>query len=650
MIAGNLLALAICAGWPLLSPVPGGPWMPHLLLRAGDALRDCAALALIFFVPGTALIVFFSSRNAIPLSELLVRGFAANVAFLVAATSAVKLAGVELDRSIMLAAMAFALAVSFLQFFRSRRLPAVTNDLPFPPLFCLTAAISFILLFVFLAGYTLLEPSDHWLVEQAGAVRFPAEGIPVSVRYDGHVSQDGRFVSLPRGTARAFVARKGPGGGPVTIGYLVQSGTPGEFAVVAGETEKRVPVPAPFPDGGREVRFQNQAIATMELALPPGGCGIGLRFTDASGAPAPCTVLDFTGLAREQFLREFTRRYRFVTYVLMYDIMEAEDFTANLSRRISLYHSPGTPEAPGYAVTNPPLSYLFASFGCLLMGAGMAAINKVGFALLAVSFFVSLGLMHAGLGRLHPPAAVASLIGTLTLATLLAAGVSLHFMTHFMFLCVLIAAALLHTPHRWLPAAFLLMACLSAWAGYYFTALSLTCLAAVRREIRRPARLLAAVTVPFCVFLAALIAAGRSLGALPAWTDELLWENFRRFGTAHLHQAGSKRAFFTYALMGSACMPLSLALRRDAVVRFFALFALLYAATLLCAPSNEWKVHYLPTLCFPLMIAGGRAMALAARRGTGGMFRRLIETAVVGGAAGAFILALAWTSRGVLAV
>lgn len=636
-----------CLTIALLAPPPA----PALLPAAVHAVRDCIALLAIFFVPGTALVASFSRRNSIGLSELLARGFAVNVLWLVGATSLLKLAGIEMDRPTLLVVMTFALAASLLWLLRSRRLPAVPNDLPIPLPAALAAAVPFVLLFALLNGYTALGPSEHWLIEQVGTIRFPAKPSPLAIRYSGGaVSRDGRFVELPDGEGKAAIAGGGRGRNTVALGYLVCSDVPGEFTVAAGGTKRRYPVPAPFNDQGREVRFQNQAIAEAEVTLPAEGQEAGLRFTDLKGAAAPCTVLDFTGLTRDQFMREFRRRYRFATYVLMYDIMEARDFAANLTRRLSLYHSPGEPETPGYAITNPPLSYLFTSFGYLLMGGDMAAINKVAFAVLAASFLVSLGLMHTGLERLHAPATIACLIGTLTLATVLTAGVSLHFMTHFMFLCVLVGTALLQAPHRRLPAAFFLMACLSAWAGCYFTALSLACLAAVRREFRRPARLLAAVSISFCVFLAALLAAGHFMGVLPAWINELLWENFRRFGTAHLYQAGSKRAFFTYALMATAFLPLGLVLKRDSVVRFFMLFSLLYAATLVCAPSNEWKIHYLPTLCFPLMIAGGRALALAAHRKTGGPFRYALETVILGGGACAFIRALVSASRGVLAV
>ncbi|HQM52843.1 MAG TPA: hypothetical protein PLI86_06945 [bacterium] len=287
VIAGDLLALAFCAGWPLLSPVSGGPWMPHLLLRAGNALHDCAALALIFFVPGTAPVLSFSRRNAMPLSELLACGFAANVAYLVAATSLIKLGGTAVDRPILLSVMAFAAGASLLWLLHSRRHPRVMNDLPFSLLFCAAAVILFILLFAFLSGYTSLGPQDHWLIEQAARIRFPGKPLPLSLRYEGGgASMDGRFVELPRGEGRALITNTRPEEMTATVGYLVRSAVPGEFTVAAGQAEKNYAVPEPFLDQGRAVRFQNQAVAALELTLPPGEREIVLRFTDASGSPA----------------------------------------------------------------------------------------------------------------------------------------------------------------------------------------------------------------------------------------------------------------------------------------------------------------------------------------------------------------------------
>ncbi len=611
VIAGDLLALAFCAGWPLLSPVSGGPWMPHLLLRAGNALHDCAALALIFFVPGTALVLSFSRRNAMPLSELLACGFAANVAYLVAATSLIKLGGTAVDRPILLSVMAFAAGASMLWMLRPRRLPRVTNDLPFSLLFCAAAVVPFILLFAFLGGYTSLGPRDHWLIEQVARIRFPGKLLPLSLRYEGGgASRDGRFVELPRGEGRALITNTTPEEMTATVGYLVRSAVPGEFTVSAGKAEKNYAVPEPFLDQGRAVRFQNQAVAALELTLPPGEREIVLRFADASGSPAACTVLDFTGLTHDQFLREFDRRYRFVTCVLMYDIMEADDFASNLVERPYIYHSPGTPEMEGYAVTNPPLSYIFGSFGYILMGRDMAAINKVAYAVLAALLFVSVYLAHGAWGARIP-----MVVGALSLTVVLTAGVSLHFMTHFMVLCIMLAFCCMFEKSRGWFLFFALMGCFSGWAGYYFCAAGLLCYALLWHEWKWALRQFTYIILCFALFLLCLFAYGHSKGVLRPWLNIMLWENFSRFGTVLLYQPGSRPCFLRYALICSGFLALAFPFTNDRKGYFFLLFSAVYCATLMAAPANMWKIHYLTTLSFPLMIFGGRGLGHALNGG-----------------------------------
>ncbi|MDD5556317.1 MAG: hypothetical protein PHN82_03600 [bacterium] len=641
----------VCANWSaiaLLALLPSLRAAHPSLRAAADILRDLAALFTIFFVPGTALVISFSRRDAIPLSGLLAGGFAATVVVFTACSTLLKLAGFTVGRPLLLAIAACTLAVALLPLLRSRRLPEVVNDLPLSPLAGAAVALSFILLFALLNGYTSLAPRDHWLVEQVGAITFPAEPSPSPPRHDSRgVSRDGRFVDLHGGEGRVAITVGEGAGRPVRVGYLVRADVPGEFSVSAGGVERRYPVPAPFLDGGREVRFQNQAVAQADFALPPGEHAVALGFRDAAGAAAPCTILDFTGLTRERFLEEFFRRYRFVTFVLMYDIMEAEDFVRNLAHRVSLYHSPGTPEMPGYAATNPPLSYIFASLGYVLMGREMAAVNKVAFAVLAASFLASLHLVRDGAGRPSNAAALALLLGTLSLAAALTIGVSLHFMTHFMTLCLLLSWARLFDRRGGAFVLLSFMACLSAWAGWYFVALGLACEAVLRpRDGRWLLGKFVAVTALLAGFLAAFLVIGHRIGMLRPWLDELLWENFRRFGTAHLHQAGSRARFFSSLTAASACLPLALVLRRDARALFFALFSAIFIGTLLAAPSNEWKIHYLSAAGFPLMIAGGRALTLA--EGRGGFPGRIMPPLILAGAFAGLVWMLARALGGAL--
>lgn len=639
LLLANGLTLAVLA----LMPLSGGP----------PFLRDCAALIAMFFVPGTALALSFSKRERMPLFELLALGFAINIILWTAATTVIKLAGAGLDRGTLCAVAAYGVVVSLLMFLRSRRLPVVYNDLRVPlPMLC-AAIVSFPLLFYSLRGYTLRGPEAHWLVEQVRELHAPppGEGEPIGARHylGAGVSRDGDYLTLARGSSRMMLTNPSRRHAIARLGYLVAADSPGMFTIAARGKTYRYPLPQPFFETGREVRFQNQAVVTAALDLPPGETVVALEFMDRAGKAARCTLLDGTGLTDRQFRDAFNRRYRLVNYVLMYDSMESKDFIANLLYKPYIYHSPGTPEMPGYAVTNPPMSYIFTSFGYLLMGGTMAAINKVAFALSMAQFFAALFLMHRGLEKTNAAASAALLLGTLSLVTLLTMGISLHFMTHFMFLCFLLACAFLLQRKAFLFLVFALLCCGSAWAGYYFCALGLLCYGILWREIGWPLRRLATLTLCMGACVALLLVVGRARGMLPAWMDTLLWENFRRFGTAHIYQAGSKLKFLACCIPGTALLPLGVLLRRDKSVYLFLLFSGIYAATLLLAPSNEWKIHYLPTLCLPLMIAGGRSLALAGaedvRRGRPYLWGTAI---ILAGAAGGFVYLLILSSRGVL--
>jgi hypothetical protein len=633
----NWLAIAFLALVP-------APW------RSG-VVSDCISLITVFFVPGSALALSFSRRDRVPLFELLALGFAINVVLLTATTTLIKFGGIAIDRGVLLCIAAYSLWIALLMFLRSRRLPVIYSDLRLsPPLICV-ALVSFPLLFTFLEGYTTRGPEQHWLIEQVREVRPSATGSldpAVERTYVGlGVSRDGACISLERGSCRLLV--KNSSGQPKTMSlyYLVAADKPGVFTIeMNGRTDSH-PLPQPFSDRGKEVHFQNQAIIKASLALAPGNNTAGLQFRDRSGKNLRCALLDATGLSDRQFDIAFKRSYRLVNFVLMYDIMESKDFADNLLHRPYPYHSTGTPEMPGYAVTNPPMSYIFASFGYALMGGTMAAINKVAFAILTAQFFVALYLMQMGLGRPNTISSAALLIGTLSLATLLTMGVSLHFMTHFMFLCFLLACVFL-LERRALPCTiFSLICCCSAWAGYYFCALALICYAIVWREITWPLRRLAVITLCMGAFVAVLLTVGRSQGVLHAWLDILLWENFRRFGAAHLYQAGAKMIFLKYCIPGTALLPLGLIFRRDREANFFLLFSVIYLATLLAAPSNEWKIHYLPTVCIPLMIAGGRGLALAgmAKKNKSILYRAVTLTLTTA-ASGCFIFLLYLSYRG----
>lgn len=606
VIAANVAALAILAAAAAIPPLP----RPCSAI-AGMA-RDCAAILAIFFVPGTALVLSLGRRERIPLSGLLARGFAVNVLFLTAATTLPKLAGIAMSRTALLAAMAVGLAASLAaRPLRSRRLPTVAYDLPLPPPASLAVAAAFILLFTLLGGYTFIEPRDHWLVEQVRNVHFPDKPAALSLRYEGDgISRDGRFVDLPRGEGRVLISSRGPGAMRVRIGYLVRSSAAGEFTIAADGVELKQPVPQPFFDSGRPVLFQKQAVATMELAPAPGVREVRLRFADASGAPAPCTLLDFTGLSRAQFLAEFGKRYRFVNCILMYDIMEARDFASNLVRRPYIYHSPGTPEMPGYAVTNPPMSYIFASFGYALMGSDMAALNKVAYALLVALLFTSLQLAGGGRG-----ARLSMTLGTMNLAAVLTAGVSLHFMTHFMMLCIMLAFGFMIRKEGGWFMLFALVGCFSGWAGFFFCAAGILCYALLLREWRWAAKQLGCLIFFIAIFLFCLLAYGYAKGVLKPWIDIILWENFSRFGAVLPYRPGSRLCFFGYACLCSGFLALALPLRNDREGYFFLLFSVVYCATLLAAYANMWKVHYLSTLVFPLMVFGGRGLSRALKEG-----------------------------------
>ncbi|MCX6357143.1 MAG: hypothetical protein NT045_04575 [Candidatus Aureabacteria bacterium] len=636
---GNFLALALLA----IVPRTG----------ASGFLYDCAAIIAIFFVPGTALVLAFSKRERIPLFELLAFGFGTNVITLSAATTVIKLAGTSINRGLLLALMALCVWLALLMLLRRRRLPAIHWDLRIPlPLLC-AAFVSFPTLYVFLGGYTSLGPRQHWLIEQVQEIcdHIPDPVNPSITRnYIGPgMARTGDYLSLPRGSCRLSITNASVQPLAVHLNYLVAADTPGVLTMtVNGKTDSH-PLPQPFFDKGKQVLFQNQAVVSRPLAIPPGECAVDILFRDRAGRNAPCTLLDATGLPPGQFNRAFNSNYRLVNFVLMYDIMETEDFVGNLLRKPYLYHSYGTPEMPGYAIQNPPLSYIFASFGYALMGRNMAAVNKVAFAILMAEFFAALYLMHIGLGKVSTAASTTLLAGTLSLATLVTMGISLHFMTHFMFLNFLLACFFM-LKRRALPCIVLsLICCCSAWAGYYFCALALLCYAIAWREIRWPLRRLAVITLCMGAFVAVLLTVGRSRGVFSAWLDILLWENFRRFGHAHLYQAGSKLKFLAYCIPGTALLPLGLFLRRDKSAYFFLLFSGLYLATLLLAPSNEWKIHYLPTVCIPLMIAGGRGIAIM---GTSGGKRGWLTAAILwlilAGAIGSLLYMFILGQRGTL--
>ena len=569
-------------------------------------VQDLVGLALLFFIPGITVALLLFRRKRVSIFEWLACGFGINVILLTAVTTVAKLAGLTVDVPLIVGSSIFFLAVAAAVIFLRKSRIEVYNDFPFSPVpGAITIGILFALLFCFLSGHTKLDPSGYWLVERFDSVVFKRNGTKCTPAGAG-----GRFVRMQKG--RAGLVYFNDSGGPEEIEFrlLVESDAPGRLTISWDGGGESFDVPQPFFDKGRDVFFQDHAVVLTTIELAPGENEIELRYEAASGETVPCDYLDFTGLDGEVFKRAFLRRYRFVDYVLMYDIMEAEDFVSNLSVYPYIYHSPGTPEMEGYAVTNPPLSYIFSSFGYTMLGRDMASFNKVSYSVLAALLLVSLYLASGRLGVRIP-----MVIGSLSLVVVLTLGVSLHFMTHFMFLCTMIAFHfLLEKKGGWF-LLFALMACLSAWAGYYFCGLGLLCYALLWREWKWSIKQFTWITLGLLAFIGCLFIFGYYRGLLKPWLDIMVWENFRRFGADYLYQAGSRACFFKYALICSGFLPLGLFFRNDRKGYFFFLFSLVYCATLLIAPSNEWKVHYLPTLVFPLMISAARGLTLALDEG-----------------------------------
>jgi hypothetical protein len=649
-LAANALIVALLIA--LLKLMHSSAWVSEhsLLANCLRMLFDMASLLGIFFVPGTALAIVLTRSRTLTFFELLARGFALNIVLLVGATSAAKLCGWVVDAPLIISIMAYPLCITALASIHRRVPTSIRNDYPLSLSVVFFLFLIFFGLFAFLSGYTTIGPEQHWLIEQVGGVSHQSPHAlkpAVSVRYGSGVTVlEDHLLALTEGTGKVIYSIPASGPTELVIRYLVDAPSAGVFRITRDGRQLDFTAPQPFNDRGRMVRFQNQAVAKAALTLRPGSNAITLGFEDSVGKPARCVLLDCTNLDGDRFLEIFSRRYRFVTYVLMYDIMEAFDFTSNLTRMPYLYHSAGTPENPGYAVTNPPLSYMFASFGYVLMGGSAAALNRVAFAEIAATFFVALYLVHLGLPHRNRFACSVLSLGTLSLLTILTAGVSLHFMTHFMFLCCLIAWVFLFKGNRGLFIAFSLFGCLSAWAGYYFCVLGLLCYAILWREIKWPLRLLASVTAAMGTFLILLLAAGYALGVLHDWMSVILWENLRRFGTEHLYQAGSRLIFFKCVLLASAFTPFACVLKRDREANFFLLFSVLYTAMLLLAPSNEWKIHYLPTLVFPLMIAGGRAIALSATAEGKRVFNAIVYGVILVGTGCGLIYLLAFARGG----
>ena len=600
---------------------------------------------MLFFIPGAALALLLSRRPRVGGFAWLSLGFGINVLLLTLVTTAAKMAGRQMDATLVIISSAVFLAAAGAGLFLRRSRVEIMNDFPGSPVRCLIAVGAlFCLLFFILAGYTHLDPSGYWLIERFSALDFAQPEGKASVPGGALPRLDGAgFVRLEGGRAAVVHANDSPEKKPVDLRLLVESEAPGTFTVSLRGLAQSFSVPQPFIDQGRKVFFQNHSVISCPLELEPGENEIGLRCEGESGGAPPCSYLDFTAMDREAFRRAFLRRCRFANYVLMYDIMETEDFVSNLTVHPYIYHSPGTPEMEGYAVTNPPLSYIFNSFGYVLLGEDMAAINKTAYAVLAALLLAS--LYHArARGIVTGPV----FLGALSLVVVLTMGVSLHFMTHFMFLCVLLSFCFLLERRGGWFFLFAMMSCLSAWAGYYFCVLGLLCYAVLWGEWRWPARQFARVTLGLAAFVVCLLVCGYSRGLLQPWLDILVWENFRRFGTDYLHQAGSPACFLKYALICSGFLLPGLFFGNDRRGRFFLLFSAAYCLTLLVAPSNEWKVHYLPTLVFPVMISASRGLTLAMERGGRGV-RPVIAAVWVAALAGfAYVLYLAM--RGELVV
>jgi hypothetical protein len=590
-----------------------------------EAARDLVGLLALFFVPGTAIALALPGRWDGEAFELLARGFGLNVIILTSVTTAAKLAGLPVDAGLIVgAALFFLVLAAILLFLRGSPVEVRGDAAPSLKAAVLVAAL-FLLLFASLSGYTTLGPPDHWLIE-----RFEKEDRPLPPSGAVSAKGGGRFARLEDGRGGLTYVNRSGGPLRVVLKIMVESGVPGIFTVSSGLRETSFPVPQPFFDRGREVRFQKHAVVSAPVELEPGENWIGLRYEGRGEGSLPCEYLDFTLLDGDEFRKAFLKRYRFVNYVLMYDIMEAEDFVSNLSVLPYIYHSPGTPELPGYAPTNPPLSYLFSSYGWSLLGGGMASVNKVSYALLAALLLASFRLSEASRAARGP-----MVLGALSLAVVMTAGVSLHFMTGFMMFCLLLSFYFMLRGKAGWYLLFSVLACLSTWGGYYFCALGLFWYALLQREWRWSLIQFAWITVCLAAFVSCLLAFGASQGVLKSWLDVILWENFRRFGTAHLYQAGSRLCFFKYAVIGSGFLPLCLFFKNDREGCFFLLFTAVYCGTLLLAPSNEWKIHYLPTLVFPVMIAASRALTLGGKRRR--MVARLVGAAIWACAAAGFL-------------
>lgn len=578
----------------------------YLLSSLLGVARDMAGLLLLFFVPGTAIALVFPARRDTGTFELLARGFGINVIFLTVVTTIAKLAGQLVGGAFILGVSLFFLVVAAAVLFLKRPRVEVHSDFTFTPLFALTViGVMFSLLFFCLSGHTSLSPSGHWLIERLDPIDFK-QAVP-GVTPD--VSAD-HFARMDKGKGKVTYKNRSGEVAQMDLRLLVEADSPGMFTISRGDLEESFDVPQPFMERGREVFFQNHAVISSSIDLDPGENGVDLRYEGSSGEDLQCVYLDFSVLDGEAFRKAFLSRYRFVNYVLMYDIMEAEDFVSNLAIHPYIYHSPGTPEMEGYAVTNPPLSYIFSSFGYVLLGEEMAAINKTAYAVLAALLLAS--LYHArARGIVTGPV----FLGTLSLAAVLTMGVSLHFMTHFMFLCVLLSFCFMFQKRGGWFVLFSMMACLSAWAGYYFCVLGLLCYALLWGEWRWPVKQFALITLGLAVFVVCLLVCGYCKGLLKPWLDIMVWENFRRFGTDFLYQAGSRACFFKYALICSGFLLPGLFFGNDRKGYFFLLFSVVFCLTLLVAPSNEWKIHYLPTLVFPLMISAARGLTLALDEG-----------------------------------
>jgi len=345
------------------------------------AAHDMAGLLLLFFVPGTAIALVFPANRDTGTFELLARGFGINMVLLTAITTIAKLAGQPMDGRLIVGASLFFLVVAGIVLVKRKARVEAYNDFTFSPGRCLVAiGALFLLLFICLSGYTGLDPSGHWLIERLEQIDF-YQAVPGTAP----AATEDLFVRIDEENGGVKYTNDSGKTTEMDLRLLVESNVPGTFKVSCGGRSKSFDVPQPFIERGREVFFQNHAVISSTIELAPGKNDVDLRYEGASGEALPCVYLDFSSLDGEAFRKAFLRRYRFVNYVLMYDIMEAEDFVSNLMHYPYIYHSPGTPEMEGYAVTNPPLSYIFSSFGYVLLGEDMAAINKTAYSLPSIS-------------------------------------------------------------------------------------------------------------------------------------------------------------------------------------------------------------------------------------------------------------------------